>query len=249
MRLKIVLIFLLVCGLSVNAQKYSSKIKINKDIELTKISDSIFIHTSWFEFPKFGRFPSNGLILVKNGKALLVDTPNDNAQTEILAEYLLDSMSIKIEKVIVCHFHSDCMGGLEYLHRKNIESVSLDLTKKICKKKQLPIPKETFSKKLTFNFYGEKVICQYFGAGHTIDNIVVYFPNSKILFGGCLIKSSKSIGLGNLADAVVNDWDISVMKLVKEFTDVKTVVPGHGGFGGKELMNHTIELVEKHKEK
>lgn len=30
---------------------------------------------------------------------------------------------------------------------------------------------------------------------------------------------------------------------------IKTVIPGHGNFGGSELLTHTIELVKKEKNK
>jgi metallo-beta-lactamase class B len=66
-----------------------------------------------------------------------------------------------------------------------------------------------------------------------------------ILFGGCLIKSIDSNGLGNLSDAVVADWDKTIEKVMKKYPVIKTVIPGHGNFGGPELLTHTIELVAK----
>jgi len=58
-----------------------STIIVSEDIRLIQIKDSFYIHTSWFNFPGFGRYPSNGLIFIKNGKALLIDTPVSNDQT------------------------------------------------------------------------------------------------------------------------------------------------------------------------
>lgn len=49
-----------------------ANIKVNSEIELYKINDKFYIHTTWFDFPGFGRYPSNGLVLLKNGKALLI---------------------------------------------------------------------------------------------------------------------------------------------------------------------------------
>jgi metallo-beta-lactamase class B len=62
-----------------------------------------------------------------------------------------------------------------------------------------------------------------------------------------LIKSINSKGLGNLSDAVVNDWDMTVEKVMKDYPEIQTVIPGHGDFGGIELLTHTIELVDKEK--
>ncbi len=161
-------------------------IRVSTDIELIRINGNFYVHTTWYNFPEFGRFPSNGLIFIKNGKALLIDTPNTYEQTLRLDNYLKDNLNAVTTKIIVGHSHTDCMGGLSVLHEKGVESVACSKTISICKSKKLPIPQKSFSDSMTFEFEGEKVICKYFGAGHTVDNIVVYFPDPQILFGGCL---------------------------------------------------------------
>jgi metallo-beta-lactamase class B len=55
--------------------------------------------------------------------------------------------------------------------------------------------------------------------------------------------------LGNLSDAVIPEWDKTVMRLIDQYINVKIVIPGHGNFGGKELLFHTVDLVEKYKNK
>ncbi|MDF1547680.1 MAG: subclass B1 metallo-beta-lactamase [Bacteroidales bacterium] len=222
---------------------------INKDIQLTRLSDSFYMHTSWFSAPGFGRFSSNGLILIVNGKALIIDTPMDNQQTEQLYNYMLDSMNVTIETLISGHSHEDCMGGISFLHSKGVHSIALDLTNQKCIEQNLPLPKQSFSDSLILNFYGNQVICKYFGPGHTIDNIVVYFPAERILFGGCLIKAINSRNLGNIKEAKIDNWAQTV-KLVKlEYADAKIVIPGHGSFGDTKLLSHTIELVKVEKQK
>lgn len=224
-------------------------INISPDIQLIHLNDSVYIHTSWIQLPEFGRFPSNGMIVIKNGKAVMVDTPNNNEQTEQLAIFLSDSMNIKIETVIVCHYHIDNLGGLEYLHSQGVNSVSLDLTKLKCTELNLPLPKLVFENSLDINFYGREIQCRFFGGGHTYDNIVVNLPQEKILFGGCLIKSINSTNLGNLADAVVDEWDSTVETLMNEIPGAETVIPGHGNYGGRELLDNTLNLVKEYKQK
>jgi len=224
-------------------------IRVNPDIELIKISENYYVHTSWFDFPGVGRFPSNGLIFVRNGKALLIDTLNTNEQTLVLLNFLQDTIKAEVTKVIVGHFHSDCMGGLSILHEKGVESVAYAETLQICKSQNLPIPQSSFADAMAINFQGETVICRYFGAGHTVDNILVYFPASQILFGGCLIKSLGSKGLGNTKDAKIEDWDKTVLKVKTAYPSIKLVIPGHGAFGDIGLLDHTITLVKDHKEK
>ncbi|MCP4343925.1 MAG: subclass B1 metallo-beta-lactamase [Desulfobacterales bacterium] len=224
-------------------------IRVNTDIELIKINENYYVHTSWFDFPGYGRFPSNGLIFVKNGKALLIDTPNTNEQTLILYNFLQDHLKADITKIIVGHSHSDCMGGLSVLHDKGAESIAYAKTVQICTSLKLPIPEKSFSDSMTLEFEGETVICRYFGAGHTVDNSIVYFPKSKIFFGGCLIKSLDSKGLGNTNEAVIDDWDRTVLRIKKAYPSIKLVIPGHRAFGDLSLLNHTMTLVKDYKQK
>jgi len=228
-------------------------IEVSTDIELVKINKNYYIHTTWFNYPGFGRFPSNGLIFVKNGKALLIDSPNTNEQTIILYEYLKGHLKAVVTQIIVGHSHSDCMGGLSALHEKGVESIACNKTIGICKSQRLPIPQKSFVDSIVFEFEGEKVVCGYFGAGHTVDNIVVYFPDAQVLFGGCLVKSLNSKGLGNTKEANIDAWDSTILKIKAAYPLIRIVIPGHGTFGDLSLLDHTINLVnlknQKNKDK
>lgn len=227
----------------------SDKIVINRDIQLIPLGDSLYIHETWDELEGYGRFSSNGLVLIKGGRALMVDTPMDNEKTRRLTSYITDSLKATVTKLIIGHFHDDCLGGLGYLQSIGVEAVAHSMTIRICREQGLPIPQTPFSDALNFDFNGEEIECRYFGAGHSADNITVWLPGRKVLFGGCLIKSMDSTGLGNLSDAVVADWDTTVGKLLKQYSGIQTVVPGHGSAGGAELLPQTIQLVEKQRMK
>lgn len=231
-----------------NAQT-ENVVVIDKEIQLIHLRDSIFVHLTWHHLDNYGRFPSNGLIVIRKGRALMVDTPMDNDKTERLTRYLKDSLSARLTKLIIGHFHDDCLGGLQYLQGIGIESIANSRTIAKCKEIGLPIPSTSFTDSLILDFNGEQIDCRFFGAGHSFDNITVWIPGEKILFGGCLIKSIDSKGLGNLSDAVVDEWDYTIKKVMREYPEIKTVIPGHGDSGGVELLTHTIKLVETEKNK
>jgi metallo-beta-lactamase class B len=216
---------------------------VDEDIQLQRLEDSIYVHITWHEAAPYGRFSSNGLIFIKDGQALMVDTPANNEKTEILTTFLRDSLSVNVTTFIAGHFHFDCIGGLDYLHSQGVKSIACSLTSDQCKELGLSVPMRSFNKVLRFNFNGERIICRFFGGGHSFDNITVWLPEHKMLFGGCLIKSSNSKGLGNLSDAVVPEWDRTIEKIVKKYPDIKTLIPGHGSTGGSELLTYTIDLV------
>ncbi|MCB0666290.1 MAG: MBL fold metallo-hydrolase, partial [Saprospiraceae bacterium] len=146
----------------------------------------------------------------------------------------------KIIGVVVTHFHTDCLGGLSAFHDKNIPSYACAKTIELAKEKNLTIPSESFEINMELKLGSGKVMLSYPGPGHTVDNIVGYFPKDHSLFGGCLVKALGA-GKGNLEDAVVNEWSKSVRKLKEEFSGVKLVIPGHGDLGGPGLLDYTIE--------
>ncbi len=220
---------------------------VDNDIQLIHLKDSVFIHVSWSESEKYGRFPSNGLVVVKNGEAILVDTPMDNDKTKRLYQYLKNKMDIEVSLLIPGHFHDDCMGGISFLHAQGVHSLANILTIEKCTELGLEAPKESFDKKKDLDFNGLPVQCAFWGGGHSFDNITVWLPNNKILFGGCFVKNMNSKGLGNLTDAVVNEWEASIVNVKNAYPDAECIVPGHGEYGGIDLLNHTIDLVQNYK--
>ena len=149
--------------------------------------------------------------------------------------------------MIATHRHDDTMGGLNFMHQHRVSSYALELTRDIAKSENLPLPQHTFKDSLLLKLDDEPLICRYFGGGHTSDNIVVWIPGDKILFGGCLIRSAGANNLGNTTDADLNAWPETVKKLLAAYKDCKIVVPGHGGIGDFSLIEHTLELLESNK--
>lgn len=97
---------------------------------------------------------------------------------------------------------------------------------------------------IPLKFKNESVQVYYPGPGHTEDNIAVYIPSAKVLFGGCLIKSANSKNLGNLSDGFPDLYLDSVENILSDFDNIENlqVIPGHGESGGIELVSHTRQL-------
>jgi metallo-beta-lactamase class B len=167
--------------------------------------------------------------------------------TEELTEFIEDSLNTQLVKLIASHYHEDCTGGLAYLQNKGIESIANRMTVMKCKEEKLPIPSASFTDSLIVDFNGMQIECRYFGAGHTVDNTTVFIPEKQILFGGCLIKSLDSENLGYVGEAILEEWDSTVKKVKKKHGNAKIIVPGHGNYGGSELLEHTVKLVERHR--
>jgi metallo-beta-lactamase class B len=121
------------------------------------------------------------------------------------------------------------------------------LTIAIAKSKTLPLPEKGFTDSLVLHLGGKAIVCSYFGSAHTADNIVTWIPSEKILFAGCMVKDLKAESLGNIADADLSEWPITMQKVIAAYPSAVIVVPGHGAIGGKELLQHTEELLLKRK--
>jgi len=106
----------------------------------------------------------------------------------------------------------------------------------------MPQPQFTFKGSMILILQDQQAICAFPGPGHSPDNIVSYFPNSRALFGGCLVKSMDA-PKGYLGDAVLEAWPETIETIEKEFKGIQCVIPGHGKIGGPELLSYTKELI------
>lgn len=243
--MKIFIIFLIIFTTSLFSQDIKEIIKISEDLEVISLSSDSFIHISYMSNPSYGRFGCNGLIYKNNNEAVFFDTPHTDSLTLQLLNWFKNTFpDVKIKAVVVNHFHNDCVAGLDEFHKLGVSSYSYKTTPELASNINLPVPQKTFSDSLSLAIGDEKIICRYLGEAHTADNIVAYIPSEKILFGGCMVKSLGS-GKGNLADANVDEWPETIKKVKEEFSETQFVIPGHGSYGGKELLDFTIELFSK----
>jgi len=216
-------------------------------IDLFKLTDLICIHTTYENIDGY-KTPSNGLIIDSKEGLILIDTPWNNAQTETLLKLTKEKFKKDIILVIITHFHQDRLGGIEIIHKNNIETISTELTVNLVEKTGYPKPKKRLSNDITlFNYNNIKFETYFPGAAHTLDNIIVWFPEDKILFGGCMLKSEDSNNLGNTKDSDLKQWPKSLENLIKKYPDINITVPGHGNWSKNNLIKHTLNLFKKDK--
>lgn len=223
----------------------NSVIYKTNNLIIQKLSSHIYEHTSFLTTNDFGRVGCNGMIVINENEAIVFDTPADTVSSAELIKYTTEKLGCKIKAIIPTHFHDDCVGGLEKFNEYNIPSYALAKTIELLRNKEKKISKSinSFNDSLSLNIGDKKIYVQYFGEGHTRDNVIGYFPEDNAIFGGCLIKALGA-NKGNLEDANVNAWAESVTKLKLRYPSVKIVIPGHGKWGGKELLDYTITLFE-----
>lgn len=215
----------------------------SENLIITQLSDHIYEHTSYLQTNDFGKVGCNGMIVVDGNDAAVFDTPA-NVESSIELIEFLKNQNFKIKSVVATHFHDDCIGGLDEFHKIGVPSYANLLTIELVKDNEKNIPQNGISNEFILNVGNTKVYLNYFGEGHTKDNIVAYFPNEKVLFGGCLIKEINA-SKGYLGDANESEWSATVSKINTKYPDIQVVIPGHGKCGGMELLDYTIGLFQE----
>ena len=209
-------------------------------LKIEPLTEHTYLHVSYLETESFGKVACNGMIVISDGEAIVFDTPTNDAVSEELLDWL-KSNDLDVKAVVATHFHEDCLGGLQAFHDKLIPSYATQKTIDLVKDKGVAIPTIGFSNTLKLQAGTEDIILDFVGEGHTVDNIVGYFPKDKTLFGGCLVKSVGA-GKGNLEDANIEEWSKTVSKIKVRYPNATLIIPGHGQYGDKGLLDYTIAL-------
>jgi len=227
------------------SQAGNNSVNLSHDVTVKKLTDSIWIYTAYYDLPEYGHCPANGLIIINGSHGMMINLPWTNEQTGVIFDWAKKEHKVDIEKVVPTHSHEDCAGGLGEAHKRKAESFSLYKTAEILKNTGKTVPQNWFTDRLYLTCGSIMVELIFPGEGHTADNIIAWIPEKNILFGGCLVKSIDSLTMGNIKEANLKDWAKTLMNVKKYCPSAEIIIPGHGNFGDMDLVDHTMDLLEK----
>ncbi len=210
------------------------------NIEIVKLKDNIFLHKSFRYVQEYGLVSANGLIIIENKQAFIIDTPWSIQDTKKLVNWI-KSNGYELKGSISTHSHTDRTTGIKFLNNHSVPTYAMSLTNQILKDNKQELATVSFDK-TPFTLANGLIEVFYPGHGHTIDNVVIWLPKSKILFGGCLIRSLDSKSLGYTGEADIQQWSGSIENIISTYPNIATVIPGHGEFGDNSLLQHTINI-------
>ncbi|MCL1097858.1 subclass B1 metallo-beta-lactamase [Shewanella gelidii] len=214
-----------------------------QSLKIKKIADNVYQHVSYQTIEPWGMVSASGLIVVDGKDAYIIDTPWSQGDTQQLVNWI-ESKGFYPKSAIITHFHEDASGGLSFLNQSRVKTYATAKTNDLLRiKGREPANSEITSS--TFQLVSDAIEIFYPGAGHTVDNVVVWLPQKSILFGGCFVKSLESKSLGNTEDASVQAWPDSIQNVIQKYPNIEVVVPGHGKAGDIELLRHTEKLALK----
>jgi metallo-beta-lactamase class B len=252
----------LVAALALLASAASAE-TISPGLSVERLEDGVFLVVHVYPWA------SNSLLAVmRDGRLLMIDTPSTPAATGELLAWAFSKLGEREVVAVTTHFHLDRLGGNAELARRGIPIYGSTLTPKAIAERgasslkglaamvadpkvrsyyesfRYVPPTRLFDPRagLVLDFGGEEARIEYPGVGHSVDNLVVYLPDRRLLFGGCMILAMEARSAGNVADGDVPSWIGSLSFVEAEDCDI--VVPGHGRPGGPSLVAHTGEVLQ-----
>lgn len=219
----------------------------SEHLKIYPLTANTYIHESYLQTQDFGNVACNGLIYMDENEAIIFDTPTTDSATIELLHWITVQNNRAVEAVIVSHFHSDCLGGLDIVHAANIPSYANQHTITFAKESNKTLPQNGFENRLTTTVGDVEIQSEFFGEGHTADNIVSTIVSESVLFGGCLIKETGATE-GYVGDGNVQTWSGTVREVRQKYGNIQHVVPGHGQAGNAQLLDYTIELFSSYEQ-
>jgi metallo-beta-lactamase class B VIM len=220
------------------------------EVRLREIRDGVWVHVATQAFDGTV-YPSNGLIVRDGDGLLLVDPAWGGENTAALLAAIEAEIGLPVRRAISTHFHDDRVAGVDILAAAGVTTFGTPLTRRLAAAEGNEVPARILD---GLAEPGDAigigpVEVFYPGPGHTPDNLVVYVPEVRVLFGGCAVHEAARTTVGNVADADLETWSASIRRIQSRYPEAEIVVPGHGVPGGPELLEHTINVVKAHRER
>lgn len=236
---------------------------LSDELEVREILRDVFVVTH--RFPWGG---NSLIVLIGEVDAVFVDTPYTPEATEVVLNWITERYGERHFTEINTGYHVDNLGGNQALINRNIPVIGSDKTVSLLRERgedtrrltmswleepknekyrerhaTIPYVEPTQTFRLAdgykFTVGSERVEVIFPGETHAPDNVVVYFPQRKLLFGGCMLRAGN--GTGNRADANMNTWKSSVEQLRK--LECIIVIPGHGIRFDSGIIENTISIL------
>jgi metallo-beta-lactamase class B len=215
-------------------------------------------------------WPANSLLVASfDGTVVLVGTPYTPEATRLVLDWARGRFRQPKFVAINTGYHVDNLGGNAALREAGIPIWGSDLTATLLAQRgelirrwtltmvgdaqsdaakvhaQIPYlpPDKLFpaTDGYTLMLGFEPIQLLYLGPSQAPDKLAVYFPERRVLFGGCMVLGRDRAG--NLAEADVEGWQRAIGVLQSLPADV--VVPGHGERTDRGLLELTLDVLSK----
>ncbi|MGO1242473.1 MAG: BlaB/IND/MUS family subclass B1 metallo-beta-lactamase [Sphingobacterium sp.] len=215
-----------------------------KPLVIDKLNERLYVYTTYHDFQ--GTLVSaNAIYLLTNDGAILFDTPWDSTQYQPLLDSIQAKHGLSVIGVYATHWHDDRAGGFDFYNKKGIPTYATSLTNQLLAANKKTTATHIVNTGEMISVGGEKFQMDFFGAGHSLDNTVIWFPSYRVLQGGCFIKSAEATDLGFVGDGDIKQWKPSLARLIANYPDIEMVIPGHDSWKPADHIKATDRLIEQ----
>jgi len=221
----VALLSLALLGAYVHAQFGQQAAKL----DVIKVKDDLFVIHNDF-------VPGNTTALVTNEGVILVDDKFEIDHDTVMAQ-LRTVTKQPVRYVINTHYHGDHSGGNAKLQALNAQVVASEAARtKMVETKMPGLPNVTLDDHLRLYLGGKRIEVYYLGRSHTNGDVVVLFPDHRVLsmgdmftFGDATPELVDYAGGGS-----AKEWTRTVDRALQ--LDFDTVIPGHGAVTTKQEL-------------
>jgi len=190
------------------------------------------------------RFQNNNhysVFLVTSEGIIATDPISKEAATWLNKE-LGERFNLPVKYLIYSHNHADHISGGEAFG-DDVVVVSHEITKEKIIKDSIPttVPDITFSRRITLDLGGKKVVLIYPGKSHGDNCIIMHFPEERTVFVVDFITVNR-LPYRNLNDSYFPDWMQSIAMV--EALDFDILAPAHGSLGTKADATEHREYIQ-----
>lgn len=240
---RIIIVLITLCiGRAVIAQDTTAKLVI------TPLTENFYLYTTYGSYEN-SKVPSYGMYVITTDGVILMDTPWDTTQFQPLLDSIWMRHGLKVRHCFATHFHDDRTAGLTYYKAQGIRTYTSIRTDQLSAQRGKPRAEYLLRSDTSFLIGGISFEIFYPGEGHTVDNIVAWFPKEKILYGGCLVKSTEDNTLGYLGDANKTAYAATIENLILHCPHPRYVITGHSASTDPDSLKHTLSMARKLKKK
>ena len=221
----LVVLAIAMLGVYVRAQFGDAPAKL----DTIKIKDDLFVIHNDF-------VPGNTTVLVTNQGVVLVDDKFEIDHENIMAQ-LKKITNQPVRYVINTHYHADHSGGNAKLQALNAQVITSQQARdRMVEIKQSGQANVTLDNSLRLYLGGKRVEAYRFGRAHTDGDIVVLFPDHRVLSAGDMFTFGDATPqlIDYAGGGSARDWTGTLDGVLK--LEFDQVVPGHGLVTTKQEM-------------
>jgi glyoxylase-like metal-dependent hydrolase (beta-lactamase superfamily II) len=105
------------------------------------------------------------------------------------------------------------------------------------------LPVVSFSKNLTINFNGEKIMVVYIPNAHTDGDVMLYFTKSNVLHTGDAFVHNTYPYIDSENNGSLNGYLIGLQMIIGLVNAETIIIPGHGAIASKDDVSYTYNMI------